>query len=140
MDDRFDVVLSKLDKAREKKAWGQDVVRMAEACCPAHDDKTPSLSVREFTSGWIDPHCFAGCTREDIVSAIGMRISDLGPNREWRPEPNEWRDEGFCISLLLIAQSARMQSRKRTDQDRKDEVRAYKFLSSVGKVPSWYEL
>jgi len=41
------------------------------ACCPAHNDKNPSLTIWEDT---IDRHvgilCFAGCPREAIVEAL----------------------------------------------------------------------
>lgn len=138
MDRRFEDVLSRLEKSKETKAWGTDVVRQAVACCPAHDDKNPSLSIREYTSGWIDTRCWAGCTREEIVSAIGMRICDLGPINEWRPERDDWRDKDFCASMLLVAQSARNQGRKRTDQDRQDEVKAARYLMSINAIPEWY--
>lgn len=38
-------------------------------CCPAHDDRTPSLSVTLGRKA-ILLHCFAGCTNEDIIAAL----------------------------------------------------------------------
>jgi len=52
------------------------------ACCPAHDDKSPSLSIKEEHDGHILLHCFAGCSASDIVGTIGIDIGDLFP-----PEP-----------------------------------------------------
>jgi hypothetical protein len=49
--------------------------------CPAHKDKTPSLSIRFADDGRILMHCFAGCRIEDVVSAIGLTVSDLFPDR-----------------------------------------------------------
>lgn len=59
------------------------------ACCPAHDDKTPSLAIREADDGRILIHCFGGCPLQEIVAAVGMDISDLfprnnGTEHEWR--------------------------------------------------------
>jgi len=51
-------------------------------CCPAHDDKSPSLSIRELDDGRVLVHCFAGCSVHEIVGAIGMDITDLFPPRE----------------------------------------------------------
>ena len=34
------------------------------ACCPAHDDRTPSLSIADGAEGRILLTCFAGCTWE----------------------------------------------------------------------------
>lgn len=39
------------------------------ACCPAHDDKNPSLSLRE-TEGKILFHCFAGCSQSSVLDAL----------------------------------------------------------------------
>jgi hypothetical protein len=52
------------------------------ACCPAHDDKSPSLSIKEEHDGHILLHCFAGCSAADIVDTVGIDIGDLFP-----PEP-----------------------------------------------------
>lgn len=50
------------------------------ACCPAHDDKTPSLSIRE-ADGKVLFHCFSGCYSDDILAAAGIKWSDLYPDR-----------------------------------------------------------
>ncbi len=44
--------------------------------CPAHDDKTPSLSVG-YSKGTVLLHCFAECEVTSIVEAIGLEMSDL---------------------------------------------------------------
>lgn len=46
------------------------------ARCPAHDDRSPSLSLRE-SDGKILLHCFAGCTVEAICAAAGVQLSSL---------------------------------------------------------------
>ena len=46
------------------------------ACCPAHEDKTPSLSI-SFNNEGIAIHCFAGCEKENILDAIGLDFTDL---------------------------------------------------------------
>ena len=48
------------------------------ACCPAHDDKNPSLSINE-DNGKILLKCWAGCSSESIVNAIGIEMKDLFP-------------------------------------------------------------
>src|SRR4029077_5210347 len=47
------------------------------ARCPAHTDKSPSLSIREGDDGRLLVHCFAGCTIEKITDALGLRVADL---------------------------------------------------------------
>ena len=51
------------------------------ARCPAHHDKTPSLSVRELPDGRVLVHCFAGCDVHDILAAVGLSLRDLFPER-----------------------------------------------------------
>ena len=47
------------------------------ACCPAHDDSNPSMSVTVGDKGGILVHCHAGCSPESIVGALGLKMGDL---------------------------------------------------------------
>ena len=49
--------------------------------CPAHDDRSPSLSVREKDDGRILIQCFAGCEAQAIVESLGLTFSDLYPDK-----------------------------------------------------------
>ena len=46
------------------------------ACCPAHPDRNPSLSISLGERGLL-VKCWAGCTVEEIVQAMGLRTADL---------------------------------------------------------------
>jgi len=50
------------------------------ACCPAHEDKSPSLSIMQNETGKVFIHCFAGCDGRAIMGAIGLTLSDLYPD------------------------------------------------------------
>ena len=50
------------------------------AKCPAHEDGSPSLAVREADDGRVLVHCFAGCETDSVLRAVGMDISDLFPD------------------------------------------------------------
>ena len=68
-----DKLLQLLKKVRQVKpqSW--------VACCPAHDDRTPSLSVTLGRKAILF-HCFAGCPNEDVIAALdrqGVRSRDL---------------------------------------------------------------
>jgi len=56
------------------------------ACCPSHNDKSPSLSIREGQDGRVLVHCFAGCSVHEVVGAVGMSVNDLFPPDEKRKE------------------------------------------------------
>lgn len=57
-----------------------------EARCPAHDDKTASLSVKEGEKG-IVIKCHAGCRNQDIVDTLGITMRDLFYDDVERPPP-----------------------------------------------------
>lgn len=48
-------------------------------CCPAHDDRSPSMTVRECEDGRVLVHCFAGCSVFEIAGAAGVDLSELFP-------------------------------------------------------------
>jgi hypothetical protein len=74
-------LLSRLNKVKStgRNSW--------LACCPAHDDRSPSLSIKEEADGHILLHCFAGCSAIDVVGAIGVDIGDLFPEQVHHKPP-----------------------------------------------------
>lgn len=42
------------------------------ACCPAHEDRTASLSIRTEQDGRVLVHCFAGCPTADVIARIDV--------------------------------------------------------------------
>jgi putative DNA primase/helicase len=47
-----------------------------QACCPAHDDTHPSLSITA-RGDKVLLHCYAGCAPGAIVAALGLTLGDL---------------------------------------------------------------
>jgi hypothetical protein len=72
MVDPVERLVSRLDKVTGRN--GRYTAR-----CPAHDDRGPSLSVSEGDDGRCLVHCFAGCDVHQVVSAVGLELSDLFP-------------------------------------------------------------
>lgn len=119
-----DILLDKLDRVKRTKkpnCW--------TARCPSHDDKTASLSIRETDSGSTLVHCFAGCSVHEIVSAVGLELSDLFPPRdndqhfvkgERRPFPaaDILRAIAFESTLVLIAAADLLAGKPFNDADR----------------------
>lgn len=57
------------------------------ARCPAHEDRSPSLSMTEGDGGRTLLHCFAGCAVEAICVGLKIRTSDLFASRAQNSEP-----------------------------------------------------
>jgi hypothetical protein len=51
------------------------------ARCPAHDDRGPSLSIRELEDGRVLLFDFGGCSVHEVVAAVGLELTDLFPPR-----------------------------------------------------------
>lgn len=54
------------------------------ALCPAHEDRTPSLSISDGDGGHVLLHCFAGCNTADVLAAKGLTMADLMPSQPER--------------------------------------------------------
>jgi hypothetical protein len=65
------------------------MVRGWSCSCPAHDDHDRSLSIDTGDDGQVVVKCFADCTTEEIVEAIGLRLSEL-------TNPNPGRQNGHA--------------------------------------------
>jgi hypothetical protein len=59
------------------------------ARCPAHADRSPSLSIRERDDGALLVHCWAGCDADAIVGAAGLGLADLFPARSSSGKPSK---------------------------------------------------
>lgn len=71
-----DNLLNKLNKVKRtaNNTW--------LACCPAHDDRSPSLSITDNGDGKIMLKCFAGCETIDVLGAIGLDWEDVMPPKQ----------------------------------------------------------
>jgi len=73
-----DNLLSRLQKVR--KGFNPDTW---QACCPAHQDNSPSLALKVLNDGRILLHCFGGCSQHEVTAALGLHSSDLFPAKEY---------------------------------------------------------
>lgn len=74
-----DLLLGRLERVRRSgDGW--------TSRCPgpnhSRGDKNPSLSIGEGHDERVLLHCFAGCSVEEVTSAIGLELADLFPPRE----------------------------------------------------------
>ena len=91
-------------------------------CCPAHDDRTPSLSVTIGVRAILF-HCFAGCSNEAVLASldrIGVKAAELFDGRG-EPIAPRTRDEVANQNALRLWRAA---SAHRAAQDRAPRARA----------------
>lgn len=74
------------------------------ARCPAHDDGRPSLSILEKVDGQVLLYCFAGCSADEIVGAVGLEMRDLFPPREHQQprSSGRWGSRWSAADLLHL--------------------------------------
>jgi putative DNA primase/helicase len=97
--------LAKLDGAKPQgSGW--------IARCPAHQDRSPSLSVTEGDQGRILLTCHAGCATESVCAALGLRVNDLfaePPQKASNPRYEferayDYRDESGALLFQAVRQ------------------------------------
>ncbi|MFZ3322738.1 MAG: DNA primase [Usitatibacter sp.] len=103
------------------------------ACCPAHEDRHPSLSIREVDDGRVLVHCFAGCAVDDVLAAVGLDFDALSPPKpigHARPERKPYRVQDvitaldFELTVALIYLADIREGREIADRERAGECRA----------------
>ena len=86
------------------------------AKCPVHRDRMASLEIKEGkNSGTTIVGCYAGCSKDAVLAAVGLRLADLFADSSWKPSPammQVWRDEeelkrlehqyGLCIMAKAV--------------------------------------
>lgn len=100
------------------------------ARCPAHADKSPSLSICEGEDGRIVLHDFAGCEPSAICSALGLSVKDLFADT--RQDPREVRRNRQRRETRRAAEERKRQ-REGARIDRLRE--AEHFIRSARNIP-----
>ena len=131
-------LLDRLDKVR-RTGDGRWI-----ACCPAHEDRTPSLSIRETDDGTVLVHCFSGCGAADVLGAVGMNLAALFPDRPGdhrrkarRGQRHVPADVLACIArdavLVMIAAEDVRQGKALSDDDADKLSRASERLRRAAR-------
>ncbi len=112
------------------------------ACCPAHSDKRPSLAICELDDERVLIHCFAGCSVEEVLHAVGLELDALYPEKLighcLHPErrPFSARDilEAVGNEALIVSVAASTIARGETlvEDDRKRLMLASRRLQAAG--------
>lgn len=77
------------------------------AKCPAHNDRSPSLAIK-LVDDRILIHCFAGCSVQAVLDAVGLDMADLFSDRSANPgasKPKAPRFSPYELFPLLIQEA-----------------------------------
>jgi len=130
----LDTILNQLDKV---KAYGGNKWL---ACCPAHNDKHPSLKVTLTDDGKILIKCWAGCEITAIVTALGLELQDLFPDKvnyaKGKKPPKFNRIELFerLVFEALILYVAIQQLQQGTPLNEVDALRVSQAMSLIDEL------
>ena len=105
-----------------------------QARCPAHEDRLPSLNIREGREGRVLLHCFAGCTTKAVMKAAGLSISDLFVGLLPTPEQVRIAAQERTVREAEALQ-ARRENSKLTAQYRKLEAVWEAIAARMVKMP-----
>ena len=92
------------------------------AVCPAHNDRSPSLSITELEDTRVLLRCHAGCGTLDVLTAIGLSWDAVMPPPK-HPQPHyKSIDRRYQSSLddfvVELAEDAKEHGRKLTATDK----------------------
>ncbi len=135
----IDSILQRLEKVRGK---GPKYM----ACCPSHQDRTPSLAIQELPDGRVLMHCMAGCEVLDVLSAIGLEMGDLFPDgglgqyKGWMQIINGQKDKtqqardkatSYDKTLLMVSEATRNSGQRLTAKELKAERAAFERVRNA---------
>jgi putative DNA primase/helicase len=93
--------LARIGKSLVERLGGRWSGRGGMCRCPAHDDRSPSLSIRIGDYGLLY-HCFAGCTASDVIRAVrnlDHRAVETGAGRSHTRQTEPDRLRGRLLEL-----------------------------------------
>jgi len=112
------------------------------ACCPAHNDKHPSLAIKLTDDGKILIHCFAGCDVEAIVSSLNLTLADLMPDNPTYtkgskpPKFNKYElfDRLVFESIILCVAIRQLINKvPLTDEDQQRVIKAEQTIDNIAR-------
>lgn len=95
-----------------------------QALCPAHEDRRPSLSVREGDDGRVLFNCHAGCSWRNVARALGIHPHELFPQKDRQMaefvEEYDYHDAGGELLFQTVRLHPKDFRQRRPDPDKPD--------------------
>lgn len=106
-------IVSRLDHCRQVS--GDSWI----ARCPSHEDRSPSLSIKDAGGGRTLIHCHAGCGANDVLLALGFELGDLYPptDKDYRGILRKPRGEAVDSLVVELAEHDRALGKRLSKAD-----------------------
>ena len=103
--------------------------------CPAHEDKSASLGIKEGDENRILLNCFAGCDVKSILESVGLDWKDILPdNKLYQAEKHKFNPFAVLKMLrdeVLIIGLASADIRNNKPLNDKDHMRLLEAVANV---------
>jgi len=109
------------------------------ACCPAHDDKDPSLSVTDTEDDKVLVHCHAGCPFPNVAHELRKQNLWPEPTDEQRQAAKQRRQQKaveHAETVLMVAEDKENLSSK----DAQTVAAARITIATQGQVTEWQDI
>ncbi len=129
-------ILSHFDKVRSTSKNNS-----YNCLCPAHEDRNASLSIKIAEDGRVLIHCFAGCDIQNILSAVGLTLDDIIPERidMLKPVGKAFNPYAILKSIKDDALFVYMCASHIEKGEQLDETDKEKLLQTVQKLREAYD-
>lgn len=126
----IELLLSRLQGVKKIKGSDKWV-----ALCPAHNDKTPSLSIRQLEDSRILINCWSGCGAINVLESIDMTFQHLMPDDaiSYRGIRGKTKNERLAIAESILEMLPLWQAKSPLTESQKAEVREAFLLVNGGK-------
>jgi hypothetical protein len=104
-----------LDRLSKYRAVGDNVWM---ACCPAHNDGSPSLKITELADERVLINCHAGCGALDVLTAVGLGWDAVMPPGEHYKSVDHRRSDKLDDFVVELAEDAKRHKRPLSQADK----------------------
>ena len=96
------------------------------ACCPAHNDGSPSLSITELADERVLINCHAGCGALDVLTAVGLSWGAVMPPSDNYRSTDHRKSDKLDDFVVELAEDAKRNKQSLSPADKERYLLALK--------------
>lgn len=96
------------------------------ACCPAHNDGSPSLSITELADERVLINCHAGCGALDVLTAVGLSWGAVMPPDDNYRSTDHRKSDKLDDFVVELAEDAKRNKQSLSSADKERYLLALK--------------